>query len=192
MSGDAPRTIEVDPSGAELAAFRRAVRGLFAADSSTSEPQAAQPSVRARGAAAPFLVATPLGLTDRAGLERALAGVGVRPRLVQGIEGWPRVATALYLRGQDDGALRLAYAFERAWEVAFPGASAEVWWLSSMEAHARAAASKRSLRHGLPSLGVRLVLPELTYAGSLHSFHVPDEERIAEEARRVTPVEAAR
>jgi hypothetical protein len=134
-----------------------------------------------RECAQPFLIVTPLGLPSAAELARALAAWSIHVAHRECLPDWPAVATALYVRGDDDATLLRALAFEQAWDALFPHGQAECWLLAGMADFAELVRRKKELRAGLPARRVRLVTPGGEHVAGLHPFHVPDLPRLAEE-----------
>jgi hypothetical protein len=161
--------LEADASPAEIAALRARLARL-----AESLPD---------GAVEPFLIATPLGLEQRAALEQALATTGVEIGSRTPIA-FPGAATALYARpGDDDEALHRAAAFERLWQWRWAGHAGERWSLASPESFGRLLSAKRALRAAVPSWPVRVTTPQRVWTARLHAFHVPDADRVEAEAR---------
>ena len=132
-----------------------------------------------------WLLVTPLGLPDRAWLERQLGARGVRVEArveVRPMEAhWPRISTAVQV-GTRSANLRRAVLYEAAWQALFPDARAEAWALSP-DRRSRVVSEKRLLRTGMDNLAITFGAGSGD-RGVLHAFHLADPQDVAAEARR--------
>ena len=121
-----------------------------------------------------FLIVTPLG----AGVAGELAfRLARRSWPVVARAWWPDWAhgsAAIYVWQLTGMRLHRGLAYQALWHRLFPGAGAEIWVLDPRVRHRDLAAAKAELRHGLPHLHPRLILPDLAFSAKLHPFHVPD------------------
>jgi hypothetical protein len=128
------------------------------------------------------VLVTPLGMTHRRSLRRALDAAGIAVLRYSHVPSWAAVSSAIYVRRGRPGALHRAVQFERAWDALFPGGAAEAWAVDPASL-ALLSAVKHAVRATMSH--VSIPLDGCGRGAVLHPFHVADPCDRAAEARRL-------
>ena len=120
----------------------------------------------------PFFIITPLGVAHADALCARIEELGVAIIARKKIDGWPMLATKIYLRSSDEEATLRAKKYERAWS-----AYEEQAELVEIADHRALIAAKRALRAQLP--GGRGKFPS-------RGSHRSGRAKFSHPARRIT------
>ena len=172
---DEPQLVRFETlaSDEEVERTRRWVRALRMGCAGASEAQ-------------PCCVVTPLGLAQRAEIERVLAERGLDAWEAAPIADWASAATPIYAKTLDDERLRVALCYEALWRMASPLQLAELWTFADPAALGALTEAKHAIRAAIGVCRYRVSLPGITIATpgqvvQLHPVHVPDLAHLAEE-----------